>query len=601
VNRLTDKTPKKRIISFREYRTLLPYFARYRWRYLLGFLFLLCVDGAQILLPQFTRRAIDIVSLGSGAGRSRIIPLCLSIVGIMLMVTAGRFLWRFFIHGSARRIEAELRDRLFGHLLTLSYDFYQKNKIGDLMARATNDLTAVSHAIGMGLVALIDGTVLAAAILVIIFIQDARTAALAVIPLSLMTVLILFFGRLAGKRFVRVQETYSNMSDTVQETFAGIRVVKSFVKEWWFIKKFAVANDAYRNANMSLVKTFGVFFPLIAFLSGISSLILLWTGGGRVVAGLLSPGELVALFTYLQMLIWPMLGAGFMITMVQRGAVSMGRVNQILNTRPSIVSPDSPIRENKEAGEIEIHHLSFSYGGAAVLEDISLSIPRGNWVGILGRTGSGKSTLIKALTRLIDPPPGTVFLRGVDVRDWDLRSLRSLFGVTPQDCYLFSDTIKNNMAYGLEPPGTPAERETLLRRGAEFAALDRDLAAFGEGWDTLIGERGLTLSGGQKQRVAIARAVLPGGELLILDDALSAVDAETERCILKSLWEERQGKTTIIISHRISALSRADMVAVLDKGRLVEWGPPAELIKREGFYAQTAAFQRLETAEGGHV
>jgi ATP-binding cassette subfamily B protein len=310
-----------------------------------------------------------------------------------------------------------------------------------------------------------------------------------------------------------------------------------------------------------------------------------------------------------------MLGAGFTVNLVQRGAVSMGRVNQILNTRPSIVSPDSPIRfresspghylnrENKEAGEIEIRHLSFSYtGGAAVLEDISLSIPRGSCVGILGRTGSGKSTLIKTLTRLIDPPPGTVFLRGVDVRDWELRSLRSLFGVTPQDSYLFSDTIKNNMAYGLEEPlGTPAEQEALFRKGVELAALDRDLGTFGEGWNTLIGERGLTLSGGQKQRVAIARAVLPGGELLILDDALSAVDAETERRILKSLWKERQGKTTIIISHRISTLSRAGMVAVLDKGRLVEWGAPAELMKREGFYAQTAALQRLETAEGGHV
>jgi ATP-binding cassette subfamily B protein len=485
------------------------------------------------------------------------------------------------------------------------------------MARATNDLTAVSHAIGMGLVALIDGTVLAAAILVIIFIQDARTAAFAVIPLPLMTILILFFGRLVGKRFVRVQETYSNMSDTVQETFAGIRVVKSFVKEWWFVKKFAGANDDYRNANMSLVKTFGIFFPLIAFLSGISSLILLWTGGGRVAVGLMSPGELVALFTYLQMLIWPMLGAGFMVNMVQRGAVSMGRVNQILNVRPSIVSPSSPIRvresspgrylnrENKETGEIEIRHLSFSYtgtGGPAVLDDISLSVPRGSWVGILGRTGSGKSTLIKALTRLIDPPQGTVFLRGVDVRDWDLRSLRSLFGVTPQDSYLFSDTIKNNMAYGLEEPlETPSERETLIRGGAELAALDRDLAAFGDGWNTLIGERGLTLSGGQKQRVAIARAVLPDGELLILDDALSAVDAETERHILRSLRKKRQGKTTIIISHRISTLSRADIVAVLDKGRLVEWGAPAELMKREDFYAQTAALQRLETAESGHV
>jgi ATP-binding cassette subfamily B protein len=356
-------------------------------------------------------------------------------------------------------------------------------------------------------------------------------------------------------------------------------------------------------------------------LSAVSALILLLAGGGRVVTGQMSPGELVALFTYLQMLIWPMLGAGFMVNLIQRGAVSIGRVNQILDSRPSILPPVSPIEfresspghfvnhENEEFNEIELRHLSFAYTeDTEVLDDISLSIPRGSWLGILGRTGSGKSTLIKALTRLIDPPPGTVFIRGVDVRDWDIPSLRALYGVTPQDSYLFSDTIKNNMAYGLEESrGTPEEREALLRKGAELAALSRDLAAFSDGWNTLIGERGLTLSGGQKQRVAIARAVLPGAELLVLDDSLSAVDAETERRILKTLWEERQGKTTIIISHRISALSRADTVAVLDRGRLAEWGAPADLMRQEGFYARLAALQRLDTGApcskdgGAHV
>jgi ATP-binding cassette subfamily B protein len=595
----SEEKPKPKTFFLKEFRTLLPYLRRYRWRYFWGFLFLLSVDGAQIMLPQFIRRAIDLVSLAEGGEDfKRIVLLCLSMAGVMLVVMAGRFLWRYFIHGAARRIEAELRDRLFGHLLTLSYDFYQKNKIGDLMARSTNDLTAVCRAIGMGLVALIDGTVLAAAILVIIFIQDAHTAAFAVIPLPLITVLILFFGKVVGRQFVQVQETYSNMSDTVQETFAGIRVVKSFVKEWWFVNKFAGTNDDFRTSNMALVKTFGIFFPLITFLSGLSSLILLLAGGARVVAGQLSAGELVALFTYFQMLIWPMIGAGFTVNMIQRGTVSMGRVNQILNTPPSITSPDVPIEvtaSNKEADEIEIRHLSFAYpGGADVLEDISLSIPRGSWVGILGRTGSGKSTLVKAFTRLIDPPPGTVFVRGVDVRDWRLPALRSLFGVTPQDSYLFSDSIKNNMAYGLEEAG-----EALLLKGAELAALDRDLTAFGSGWDTLIGERGLTLSGGQKQRVAIARAALTGAELLILDDALSAVDAETERRVLKSLWDERRGKTTIIISHRVSALSRVDRAAVLERGRLAEWGSPEELMKQQGFYARTAALQRLDAVEGG--
>ncbi|MDR0597905.1 MAG: ABC transporter ATP-binding protein, partial [Treponema sp.] len=330
--------------SLGEYKTILPYLARYRKQYVLGFLCLLGVDGAQALIPQFTRQAVDLIAnaglTGQGGGTaSRIFWICVAMSASMLLISAGRFLWRYFIHGSSRRIETELRGRIFDHLLALSYDFYQENKIGDLMARSTNDLGAVRNAIGMGLVALVDGTVLVAAILAIIFIQDPGTAIFAVIPLLPITALILLFGSIVGKKFQRAQETYSALSDTVQETFAGIRVVKSFVKEWWFIKKFADTNDDYRDANMDLAKTFGVFFPFITLLSGITSLILLLAGGRRVVEGLMSPGELVALFSYFRMLIWPLMSAGFMVNMIQRGAVSLGRVNTVLNTRPSIVSP----------------------------------------------------------------------------------------------------------------------------------------------------------------------------------------------------------------------------------------------------------------------
>ncbi|GHV73754.1 multidrug ABC transporter ATP-binding protein [Spirochaetia bacterium] len=599
-------TEAKKPASLGEYKTILPYLARYRRQYILGFLCLLLVDAAQVLIPQFVRRAVDLISLGSinqeNGALHRIFLLCLGMAGAMLLIGAGRFLWRYFIHGSSRRIETELRGRLFDHLLVLSYDFYQENKIGDLMARSTNDVGAVRNAIGMGLVALVDGTVLAAAILVIIFIQDASTAAFAVIPLLPITVLILFFGHKVGKQFQKAQETYSAMSDAVQETFSGIRVIKSFVKEWWFIKKFADTNDDYRDANMVLVKTFGIFFPFITFLSGLTSLILLLVGGRRVVEGLMSPGELVALFSYFQMLIWPLMGAGFMVNLIQRGAVSLGRVNAVLNTAPSIVSPAQALRPDpgEHTNEIEIRNLSFSYGEKKVLENISVNIPRGAWVGILGRTGSGKSTLLKTLTRMVDPPPGAVFVRGVDVRDWDLEMLRSLFAVTPQDSYLFSDSIRNNIAYGLETPD-----ESIIKGSAELAALDRDLAAFNEGWDTTIGERGLTLSGGQKQRTAIARAFVMDTECLILDDALSAVDAETEQRILRGLLEERDRKiragrsfAAVIVSHRVSTLAYTDFVLVLDQGRISECGSPRELLDKGGFYAQMAELQRLEDARG---
>jgi ATP-binding cassette subfamily B protein len=594
--------------SLGEYRTILPYLERYRKRYALGFLCLIMVDAAQALIPQFTRQAIDLIvnaGVGGAAGgtSSRIFLLCVAMSAAMLFISVGRFLWRYFIHGSSRRIETELRGRIFDHLLVLSYDFYQKNKIGDLMARTTNDLNAVRNAIGMGLVALVDGTVLAAAIMVIIFVQDSRTAIFAVLPLLPITALILIFGGVIGKKFRRAHETYSAMSDAVQETFAGIRVIKSFVKEWWFIKKFADTNDDYRDANMELVRTFGVFFPLIVFLSGTTSLILLLVGGRRVVEGLMSPGELVALFSYFRMLVWPLMGAGFMVNMIQRGAVSLGRVNTVLSTKPSIVSPAAPKRPVEGGWEYDIalRNLSFAYEGENVLENISVNIRRGNWVGILGRTGSGKSTLIKTLTRTVDPPPGTVFVRGVDVRDWDLGELRGLFAVTPQDSYLFSDSIRNNTAYGLEE-----EDGERIRRSAELAALEKDLSLFARGWDTTIGERGLTLSGGQKQRTAISRALVMDADFLILDDSFSSVDAETEKRILTGLLEERGRRirggrplTALIVSHRVSTLAYADVVLALDQGRIAESGSPQELLKRGGLYARTAEFQRLELGEPG--
>jgi ATP-binding cassette subfamily B protein len=466
----------------------------------------------------------------------------------------------------------------------------------------------------MGLVALVDFIFMATAILIIIFMQDARSALISVAPLPLVTLLILLFGKTVGKKFQAAQETYSTMSDTAQETFAGLRVIKSFVKEWWFVKKFSADNDDYRKANMELVRLFGLFFPLVTFLSQLTVLLMLVVGGIRVIYGLMTPGSLVAMFRYLIMLIWPLMGAGFMVNMIQRGAVSLGRVNEILNTVPSIRDTDtnpkiftqrrrgaeedeeihsfsaSPRLRVRSLNAIEIKNLSFAYNdGEAVLENINLTIKRGEWLGIMGKTGSGKSTLIKTLTRTVDPPPGTVSVFGVDVHDLRLTDLRSLFAVSPQDSYLFSDSIQNNIGYGVDSPD-----DTTLQNAAQMAALDRDITAFADGKNTLIGERGLTLSGGQKQRVAVARSLVPDSEFLILDDSLSAVDAETERKILDSLLAVRKGRTTIIISHRVSTLCHTDKVLVLDGGRQGEYGSPAELAGAGGFYSRMAALQRLD-------
>ncbi|MDR3355981.1 MAG: ABC transporter ATP-binding protein/permease [Spirochaetaceae bacterium] len=590
-----------------EFRTLKPFFYRYRYKYLGGFVCLFVVDAAQLFIPQFTKRAINLISRG-GFIWLDVAKCCLAMVAAMAVISFGRFLWRLFIHGSSRRIESELRQKLFDHLLTLSWDFFQKNKIGDLITRSTSDLGAVRMAIGWGLVAGLDGSVMALSIIIIIFVQDAGTAIFAVLPLPFITALIVLFGRKVGRRFKRAQETNSALSETVQETFAGIRVVKSFVKESWFIKRFAENNDDYREANMAVVKLHGLFMPLISFLAGFTSLIVLLAGGRRVVLGLMTPGDLVALFSYMNMLIWPMLGAGFTVNIVQRGAVSLRRINEILSTEPSIQSPRiEGARADAEAGRsspslkpasgakagpgnmIEIKNLTFAYDdGKNVLSGINIAVKQGASLGLLGRTGAGKSTLVKLLPRMLDPPPGTVFVKGADVRDWKLDALRSLFGVSPQDSFMFSDSIKNNLAYG-----TDGADDGTIRALCGASALDRDIAAFSDGVETLIGERGLTLSGGQKQRLSIARAMIIEPEILILDDSLSAVDAETEKRIVKNIYAARRGRTTIIISHRVSAFAGADYAAVLEGGTLAEYGPPEELMESGGYYSKIAALQQL--------
>ena len=588
-------------VSLNEYKTLIPYVSRFRIRYVFGIICLVIVDAAQIAIPQFIRRAVDLISSGNFQWQ-RIITLSLYMTGVMAVVAGGRFLWRFFINGSSRRIEARLREDLYRHLQKLSWDFYQKNKIGDLMARSISDLEAVRMSIGMGVVALFDFVFMSTSILIIIFVQDARSALFSIIPLPLVSALILLFGNLVGKKFRVAREAYSKLSDNAQETFAGIRVVKSFVKEWWFIKKFADSNDDYRKANMELVRLFGFFFPFIQFLSGFTILIMFAIGGMRVINGLMTPGSLVSMFSYLNMLIWPLMGAGFMVNMIQRGAVSLGRINEIFNTQPSIKESESPsaAQPSGDVPALELSNLTFSYNDTnIVLDGITLKVNRGEWLGIMGRTGSGKTTLIKTFTRMIDPPPGSVRIFGVDARDWPLEELRKLFAVSPQDSYLFSDSIANNISYGYE--GADTEKNGEVDKAVVFASLDKDLAIFQHGKDTLVGERGLTLSGGQKQRAAIARAVIMDSEFLILDDSLSAVDNETERKILEALRNERKGRTTIIISHRVSSLKYADKTLVLDKGKMIEYGTPEQLTALGGFYSRMAAFQKLEPAEAQNV
>ncbi|MBU0926124.1 MAG: ABC transporter ATP-binding protein/permease [Spirochaetes bacterium] len=581
----------------KEFKTLVPYLRRYRWRYALGLLCLVAVDAAQLLLPQYLRRAVD--SIAAGGPVRAIVMIGLSMALTAGAIASGRFLWRFFIHGASRRIETALRDRLFARLMTLPTSYFHGNSAGDIMARATNDMQAIRMATGMAFVAFVDGAFMSVAILAVMFVQNPGTTLLTIAPLPLITVLIVAFGRIVGKRFKRVQELYSEMSSVAQETLQGIRVVQSFVKEDEFARRFSVANDGYKKASMGLVKVNGLFFPLISFLAGLTTLVLVVAGGAAVIENRMTPGSLAAMLAYLEMLIWPMLGAGFTVNMIQRGAASLKRVNEVLDTEaePRFAQGAAGAEARPEGG-VSFRGLSLSYPGARApaLDGITIDLPAGKTLGVLGKVGSGKSSLCKTLARIVEPPRGAVLWGGVDVGSYPLEELRSAIGFVPQDSFLFSASIRENVLFS--DPDLPEER---FERAVAISALDRDKRLFSHGWDTVVGERGLTLSGGQKQRVAIARAVVRDPELLVLDDALSAVDTETEESIIEALIADRAGKTTIIVSNRVSTLRRADIVAVLDSGRLSQLGAPASLAAADGFYAEIAALQALsaEPVTGG--
>ncbi|MDX9898270.1 MAG: ABC transporter ATP-binding protein [Spirochaetia bacterium] len=574
---------------FKEFKTILPYLRHHRWRYILGLVCLITVDAIQLLLPQYLRKAID--SIASGKPQSAVVAIGLAMMATAAAIAAGRFMWRYFIHGASRRIETALRDRLFGRLMTLPTSYFNSNAAGDIMARATNDMNAIRMATGMAFVAFIDGAFMSIAILVVMFAQNPGTTLLTVIPLPLVTVLIVMFGSIVGKRFKRVQELYSQMSSVAQETMQGIRVVQSFVKEDEFSRRFSDSNDGYRKASMTLVKVHGLFFPLISFLAGLTTLVLIVAGGAAVIENRMTPGSLAAMLAYLQMLIWPMLGAGFTVNMMQRGAASLKRVNEVLDTEPEPrFAFGAEPKEAVPSGDISFKSLSLSFPDALApaLVDIDIDLSSGQSLGILGKVGSGKSTLCKTLSRIVEPPRNAVFFGGIDVGSYPIEALRSAIGFVPQDSFLFSDSIRANVLFS--DPDLPAWR---FDEAIAISGLDRDYRLFSDGWDTVVGERGLTLSGGQKQRVAIARAIIRNPELLILDDSLSAVDTETEEAIISALMTSREGKTTIIISNRVSTLRRAHHIAVLDSGRLIQFGTPVSLLAIEGFYAEIAALQAL--------
>jgi ATP-binding cassette subfamily B protein len=515
------------------------------------------------------------------------------ITGLAAVVMAFRFLWRYFFIGAARRIERDLRAKLYNHLLSLSASFYNDTKTGDLMAHATNDIEAVTRACGFGILTIADPLFMIPVSIAIMVSIDPRLTLYAILPLPILTIVMLGFGKVIHQRFESVQAAFSTLMEKVRENVSGIRVVKSFVQEAGTEADFAVTNQLQVNENMALVRIHGLFHPLIELLAGASLAIILWIGGVAVVRTSISLGDFVAFTQYLSMLIWPMISIGWAVNLVQRGRASLGRINKLLAETPEIVAPVKP--RSLDGTRIEIRDLTFAYpsadgrAGTPALSDIQLTIEEGMTLGIVGLTGSGKSTLAHLIPRIFDPPVGTICVGGIDIRDIDLNELRRSIGFVPQDPFLFSATIAENIAFG--QPDAPRAK---IEQAAVLAGIHDEIVAFPEGYKTTVGERGISLSGGQKQRVAIARALLLDPRIVLFDDPLSAVDAEREEFILGKLREFFHRRTSILIAHRISAVMHADQTIVIDKGRIVERGTHDELIAGGGIYDRIWRLQQAE-------
>jgi len=576
----------------KEFRTLKPYLISYRWLYIRGLSFLVLTDAGQILIPRLMGKSVDLIANGNKSGIGK---LTLTIVVLAILIAVGRYGWRSYILGAARRIENDLRICLYDKLLLLSEAFYKKRKVGDLMARATNDVRSIRMATGMALIALVDGVFMTLVILTALFIGYGKLGFLIVIPLPLITVMAIFLGRLIGPLFHKVQENFAKISEHVQETFAGIRVLKSFAREGHALKIFSEINMNYGHANMALVRFWGILFPAMGFVAGLTILMLLLFGGQRIIYGQLSPGDFLAALAYLGMLLWPAMGAGWVVNMIQRGAASMKRISSVLDEIPDIKDLPGAL-DDLPSGSLEFRSLQFSYDERnVVLRDISFTVGKGSSMGILGRTGSGKTTMIRLISRILDPPSESIFIGGQDIRKIKISNLRSVLGIVPQDVFLFSESIKDNIIFA-----NPDATEEMINQVVDTAGLSADLSYFPDALETVVGERGVTLSGGQKQRIAIARALVDNPEILILDDALSAVDADTEERILKKLFGIRRNKLTVMISNRVSALSYCDACIVLEDGKVNASGTHEELVAGGGFYQEIAELQKLEGIEEGN-
>ncbi len=572
------------------FETLKNDFVANRWQILIGLIALLIVDILQLFIPRVIKYVIDDLTLGI------ISPFGLLLYGLeVLLLALGiggfRYIWRYFLLGAARRIEKALRDRLFIHLQTLSFSYFSHTKVGDLMAHATNDIEAVRMAMSLGVVFLVDTIILGVLTIFFMIYIHPKLTLFAILPMPLITLITLLFSQAIHHRFEIVQKTFASLTERVREAIAGIRVIKAYVLEEREGKKLSQLSQDYIQKNLNVTKVWGMFFPIILFFSNLSMAIVLYLGGKLTIFQSISTGDFVAFMSYLGLLAWPMMALGWAINVIQRGGASMDRLNRIFAEAPEIFDSSGVIPLGPLKGSIDIRGLTFSpgNGGNPLLRDIHLTVEVGERIVVVGRTGSGKTIFCNLVARILEPPKGYLFFDGIEIHEIPLGVLRTSIGYVPQDTFLFSDTIRENIAFG-KLDATDNE----IEEAARLAQIYDEITEFPEGLNTVIGEQGITLSGGQRQRIAIARAILMDPPIFILDDSLSSVDIQTEERILEGLEKFLKGKTSILITHRIAPLRRADRIIVLEQGKVAEMGDHNTLLSKGGIYTDLYWKRQLE-------